>query len=181
MVLSVPKLLPCLCVMLISCELYMGVMLNVMCIFVDTNIVSMFFESIKDLTRNQLLDLKVKQKGYAKTVTKLVKNREYTTGDGFNRITFRIVSILPSNNVHNVNLYRLNVEVSRMEISWDAHTWQDNTPRKGTKIKRRSTNVLRMLVERELGMFLSIFGMEPYFTGVQCVYYLEPLKIINRR
>ena len=158
----------------------MGVMLNVMCIFVDTNIVSMFFESIKDLTRDQLLDLKVKQKGYAKTVTKLIKNREYTTGDGINRITFRIVSILPSDNVNNVNLYRLNVEVSRMERSRDDHTWQDNTPRKGARIKRYYTNVFRMLVERELGMFLNIFGMESYFTGKQCVYYLEPLKIINR-
>jgi hypothetical protein len=142
----------------------------------------MYFGPVYNLTHEQRTDCKVKQKEYAKKVTKLIKNREYTVGNECERFTFRIVSVLPHTSNYDVNHYRLNVEITKVEYSYRGNNeWVNRTPYKGDRVSRYHMNKYKNLIQGELGVFLNIFGLSHGYSNNSASVSLETPKIINRR
>jgi len=142
----------------------------------------MYFGPVYNLTHEQRLDCKVKQKDYAKKVTKMIKNREYTVGNECERITFRIVSVLPNTSNYDVNDYRLKVEITKVEYSYRGNNeWANRTPYVGDRVRKYTMNKYKNLIQEELGVFLNIFGLSHRWAGNSSSVSLETPKIINRR
>lgn len=141
----------------------------------------MYLGSPYSFTPEERLDCKVKQKEYAKKVTKLIRNREYVSGDGRHRITFRIVSVLPSKNTFEINDYRLNVEVSKIEYYVGCtEKWYVDSIHQGDKINRWTMNRYKRYIQNELGVFLEIFGLSSNWGNNTASINYETPKIINR-
>jgi hypothetical protein len=138
----------------------------------------MYLGSPYSLTPEQRLDCKVKQKGYAKMITKFIKNRQYVSGDEVKRITFRIVSVLPSKNNFEINDYRLNVEVSKIEFYADE--WYVDNIHQGDKIDKWTMNKYKRYIQKELGMYLLIFGLNVSYCDNGAFIEIETPKVINR-
>jgi hypothetical protein len=138
----------------------------------------MYLGSPYSLTPEQRLDCKVKQKGYAKMITKFIKNRQYVSGDEFKRITFRIVSVLPSKNNFEINDYRLNVEVSKIEFYADK--WYVDSIHQGDKIDKWTMNKYKRYIQKELGMYLLIFGLNVSYCNNGAFIEIDTPKVINR-
>lgn len=141
----------------------------------------MYFGPVYNLTKEQRDECKVKQKDYAKKVTKMIKNREYTVGNDCERITFRIVSVLPARYKYDVNEYRLNIEITKVEHSYRNGDWSNRTPYKDERVRKYVMNRYKDWIEGELGGFLNIFGFGRRYSSNGAVIYLETPKIINRR
>ena len=142
----------------------------------------MYFGPVYNLTTEQRTECKVKQKEYAKKVTKMIKNREYVVGNDNERITFRIVSLLPTKYKYDVNDYRLNVEITKVEQSYrGCGDWVNRTPHKGDRVRKYSMNKYKNFIQDELGVFLNIFGLSHRYTGNSSSVSFETPKIINRR
>jgi len=140
----------------------------------------MYFGPVYNLTHEQRLDCKVKQKGYAKKVTKLIKNREYTVGTDYDRITFRIVSVLPCSSNYDINDYRLKVEITKVESNYRTQGWINRTPHEGERVRMYYMNRYKDWIKGELGVFLYIFGFTNQY-GNSATIQIETPKIINRR
>jgi hypothetical protein len=141
----------------------------------------MFFNNPYSLTPEQRLDCKVKQKGYAKMITKFIRNREYVSGDESHRITFRIVSVLPSKNNFEINDYRLNVEVSKIEYYVGCtEKWYVDSIHQGDKIGRWTMNRYKRYIQKELGMYLLLFGLNVSYCNNGAFIEIGTPKVINR-
>lgn len=141
----------------------------------------MYFGPVYNLTNEQRTECKVKQKEYAKKVTKLIKNRKYVVGTESDRISFRIVSVLPNTGNYDVNDYRINVEITKVEQSYRGGDWVNCTPRKGDRVRRYYMNRYKNYIQDELGGFLNIFGLSHRYNGNSASISFETPKIINRR
>ena len=141
----------------------------------------MYFGPVYNLTNEQRTECKLKQKEYAKKVTKMIKNREYVVGTESDRISFRIVSVLPNTSNYDVNDYRINVEITKVEQSYRGGDWVNCTPRKGDRVRRYYMNRYKNYIQNELGVFLNIFGLSHRYTGNSSSVSFETPKIINRR
>ena len=141
----------------------------------------MYFGPVYNLTYDQRTECRLNQKDYAKKVSKMIKNREYTVGTDHHRITFRIVSVLAGHSNYDVNEYRLNVEISKIELRYrDEESWSNRTPYKGERLRKYDINRYKEFIQNELGGFLNIFGFGHRY-GQGASIYLETPKIINRR
>ena len=141
----------------------------------------MYFGPVYNLTHEQRLDCKVKQKDYAKKVTKMIKNREYTVGNGYDRITFRIVSVLPCKSNYDINDYRLKVEITKVESKYRNDEWLNRTPYEGERVRKYYMNRYKDWIKDELGVFLNIFGLNNRYGNGSASITVETPKIINRR
>ena len=141
----------------------------------------MYFGPVYNLTIDQRTECRLKQKDYAKKVTKMIKNREYTVGTDNHRITFRIVSVLAGHSNYDVNEYRLNVEISKVEYRYrDEESWVNRTPYKGDRLRKYDLHRYKEFIQNEVGGFLNIFGFGHRY-GQGASIYIETPKIINRR
>jgi hypothetical protein len=140
----------------------------------------MYFGPVYNLTNEQRAECKVKQKEYAKKVTKMIKNREYTVGNDTMRITFRIVSVLASKFKYDINDYRLNVEITKVSCYYGG-TWSNRTPYKDERVRKYTMTKYKDWIQGELGGFLNIFGFGSHYSSNSAAIYLETPKIINRR
>ena len=111
----------------------------------------------------------------------MIKNREYVVGTESDRISFRIVSVLPNTSNYDVNDYRINVEITKVEQSYRGGDWVNCTPRKGDRVRKYYMNRYKNYIQNELGVFLNIFGLSHRWTGNSSSVSLETPKIINRR
>jgi len=142
----------------------------------------MYFGPVYNLTNEQRDSCRVKQMGYSKKVTKMIKNREYTVGNECERITFRIVSVLPAVYKYNINEYRLNIEITKVEHSYRGdNTWSNRTPYKDERVRKYTMTKYKDWIGNELGGFLNIFGFGRGYNSNGATIYLETPKIINRR
>ena len=143
----------------------------------------MYFGPVYNLTTEQRAECKTIQKSYAKKVTNLIKNREYTVGTDYDRITFRIVSVLPSKSTYDVNEYRLKVEITKVESNYRSYSnqgWVNRTPYEGERVRKYNLNRYKDWIQDELRGFLYIFGFG-YRYGQGATLYMETPKITNRR
>ena len=141
----------------------------------------MYFGPIYKLTIDQRIKCRIKQRDYAKKVSKMIKNREYTVGSDGRRITFRIVSILPSRDSYDVNEYRLNVVITKVESKYySGGDWINDTPYEGERVHKYYMNRYKEWIRYELWGFLNIFGFDNRY-GDGSYLILETPKIINRR
>ena len=140
----------------------------------------MYFGPAYNLTNEQRTECRLKQKDYAKKVTKLIKNREYTVGTDYDRITFRIVSVLPCKSNYDVNEYRLNVEITKVESKYRNTDWINRTPYEGERVRKYYLSRYKDWIQGELGGFLTIFGFGHRY-GQGATLYIETPKITNRR
>ena len=142
----------------------------------------MYFGPAYNLTTEQKKECKLKQKDYAKKVTKMIKNRVYVVDDGnYTRITFRIVSVLAGRSNYDIHCYRLNVEISKIEERRYDGEFVNRTLYKDERVRKYSMRKYRSLIEQELGTFLTIFGLSNRYSSNSAYYDLETPKIINRR
>ena len=144
---------------------------------------NMYLGSPYSITPEERLDCKVKQKEYAKKITKMIKNREYTVGSDRERITFRIVSVLPSKFNFEINDYRLNVEISNIEYYMRyCNSWENGLPSVGNRVSHNDMNRYKYWIQNELKIFLQIFGLSSTWSGdgSASINYETP-KIINRK
>jgi len=141
----------------------------------------MYFGPVYNLTTDQRYECRIKQVQYAKKITKMIKNREYVVVNNQQRLSFRIVSILPSKNSYDVNEYRLNVEITKVESSYGPDTWVNHTPYEGERVRKYFMNKYKNTIQDELGVFLTMFGFGPRWGNGNASLYVETPKIINRR
>jgi hypothetical protein len=144
---------------------------------------NMYLGSPYSITPEERLDRKVKQKEYAKKITKMIRNREYTVGSLRERITFRIVSVLPSKDNLGINDYRLNVEISNIEYYMGyCNSWENGLPSVGDRVSHNDMNKYKYWIEGELKIFLEIFGFSSNWNkdGSAIINYETP-KVINRK
>ena len=139
--------------------------------------------NLYSLTPEQLTECKVKQKGYAKLVTKIIKNREYIVGNRFRRITFRIVSVLPSKSKFGINDYRLKTEIVSVEECYEydgGRHWSTEYIKKGERLSSYDIGQYRFWITDELKMFLLLFSFSTNY-GSNCLSIeIDTPKIINR-
>ena len=142
----------------------------------------MYFGPTYNLTTEQKKECRLKQKDFSKKVTKMIKNRVYVVDDGnYTRITFRIVSVLAGRSNYDINGYRLNVEISKIEEKRYDGEFVNRTPYKDERVRKYCMRKYRSLIEQELGTFLTIFGLSNRYSSNSAYYDLETPKIINRR
>ena len=142
----------------------------------------MYFNKIYSLTPEQLTECKVKQKGYAKLVTKFLKNREYTVGNPSRRITFRIVSVVPSKDKFGINHYHLKTEISSVEryYTYNGGNWSREEMNKGERLSSYDISQYRFWITDELRMFLLLFSFSTNY-GSNCLSIeIDTPKVINR-
>ena len=139
----------------------------------------MYFNNIYSLTPEQLTECKVKQKGYAKLVTKLIRNREYTVGSPSRRITFRIVSVVPSKDKFGINHYHLKTEISSTEVYSGWHWYTEHT-NKGERLSSFRNGQHRFWIINELRMYLLLFGLSISFSDNSASIEVDTPKVINR-
>jgi hypothetical protein len=142
----------------------------------------MYFNNIYSLTPEQLTECKVKQKGYAKLVTKFLKNREYTVGNHSRRITFRIVSVVPSKNKFGINDYHLKTEISSVEryYTYDGGHWSREEMNKGERLCSYDISQYRYWITDELKMFLLLFSFSTNYRSDCLSIEIDTPKVINR-
>ena len=142
----------------------------------------MFFNKPYSFTPEQLTECKVKQKGYAKVVTKFLKNREYTVGNPSRRITFRIVSVVPSKNKFGINDYHLKTEISSVEryYTYDGGHWSREEMNKGERLCSYDISQYRYWITDELKMFLLLFSFSTNYRSDCLSIEIDTPKVINR-
>ena len=113
----------------------------------------------------------------------MIKNREYTVGTDRERITFRIVSVLPSKFNFEINDYRLNVEISNIEYYRRyCNSWENGLPSVGDRVSHNDMNRYKYWIQNELKIFLQIFGLSSTWSGnTSASINYETPKIINRK
>lgn len=143
----------------------------------------MYFGNYYDLTNDERLQCRDKQVNFAKKITKFLKNREYVVGSEYEKITFRIVSVIPAKSRWDVNEYRLNVEITKVEYSFRHSNggWTNRTPYKGERVRKYTIGKYMDWVNDELGNYLMIFGLNNRWSNKSAYITCSTPKFVNRR